>query len=497
MKKSAWILGLILFIALFLRLFRLTELFFFTMDEELIAWRAWGLFNLNRPFLIGGISPLQVHLPPYFYYLASILLLPFKFNPVGWGIFGAIIGTLTVYALYRLTLKLFDQSTAILAALFQAVSFTAVAFDRHFWPMSFNPLLTVLSIWLLTKISKKSLWPYFTLSLVLLLALSADPSNLSLVLALLAYFIIRRRQINIISVFLSVSGLILFFFTPLFLFDIRHGWQNFGGISRLFQTAAQHQFSVNSLRSGLLLLPQTLVRFWYSAQTNLIEIYSYCWPYAKARLQLPWLMVLAALLVIAWFIFHYRRSKQSAIKLINFLLIFYAFGLTLFAGLGFSLFDHYLTGLLPIFALISAVVLKQLPKLMRIILLLFFLIANLWQIVHMVNPYGLKYKQALVGWANGQLSGQPFALDSVSKCHRENGLRYLFEISGNSPAISFMDANFSWLYKSLPSLIVPDRVLLITDKVLNQNLPIVSQTGFGEFHTYILDNSSKQYKLNY
>lgn len=497
MKKSVWILGLVLLIALFLRVFRLTELFHFTMDEELIAWRAWGLFKLNRPFLIGGISPLQVHLPPYFYYLASILLLLFKFKPVGWGIFGAIIGILTIYALYRLTVKLFDQSTAIFAALFQAVSFTAVVFDRHFWPLNLNPLLTILSLILIIKVSSKKIWPYFGLGLVLLLALSADPSNLALALSILAVFIINRKKFNLKHTLLGLTGLACLFFSPLLIFDLRHHWQNFSGITRLFQTAVGHQFNFNSLFSGLLLLPKTLARFWFSPQNNLIEIYSYCWPYAKSRLQLPWLMVLAALLVIVWFIFHHRRSKQSAIQLINFLLIFYAFGLTLFAGLGFSLFDHYLTGLLPIFALISAVVLKQLPKLPRIILLLFFLIANLWQIVHMVNPYGLKYKQALVSWANGQLSGQPFALDSVSKCHRENGLRYLFEISGNSPSLSFMDPNFSWLYQNPPSLIIPEKVLLVTDKVLNQNLPIVSQASFGKFNTYILDNSSKQYKLNY
>ncbi len=236
MKKSVWLLVMVLFIALFLRLFRLTELFQFTMDEELIAWRAWGLFNLNRPFLIGGISPLQVHLPPYFYYLMALLLWPYNFNPVGWGLSAAIVAVATIFCLYLLTKKLFDQKTALLAVVFQTFSFTAVFFDRHFWPMSLSPLLTILSLWFLTKLSKQKFWPYLGLALVLLLALSADPSNISLALALLAYFIFKRKKLNLNHSFLAVFILLVLFLTPLFLFDLRHEWQNFGGIARLWQT---------------------------------------------------------------------------------------------------------------------------------------------------------------------------------------------------------------------------------------------------------------------
>ena len=77
MKQINWRLWLILGLALILRWWHLEDWFHFTMDEELIAWRAWGLFELKRPFLIGGISPLQIHLPPYFYYFSALLLWPF------------------------------------------------------------------------------------------------------------------------------------------------------------------------------------------------------------------------------------------------------------------------------------------------------------------------------------------------------------------------------------------------------------------------------------
>lgn len=480
MKKSVWLLGIILFIALFLRLFRLTELFHFTMDEELIAWRAWGLFKLHRSFLIGGISPLQIHLPPYFYYLMTLLIWPFNFNPVGWGLSGAIVGGLTIYALYCLTLKLFDRQTAITAVIFQTFSFTAVFFDRHFWPMSLSPLLTVLSLFTLTKIPSKTFWPYLFLALILLLALSADPSNLSLALAMLLYFLIRRRQINWRFACLSVLGLSLFFLAPLFLFDLRHDWQNFSGLTRLWQTASGHQFELNSLFSGLLLLPKTLARFWYSPQTSLIEVYSYCFPYAEARQSFSWLL-LPAIGVLAWFMVKLKNLG------INLLLVSFLIGLTMFGSLGFSLFDHYLTGLLPVFALITAVAIHRLPKLLAWLLILFFIVINLFQISRVTNPYGLKFKQELVIWANQRLAGRPYALDSISKCHRENGLRYLFELSGNPPTQSFMDTNFSWLYREPPAAAISGIKLLVADKPIIADQPIISQQQFGALNAYLLN----------
>lgn len=458
MKKIGRWLILILLIGLFLRLFRLTELFHFTMDEELIAWRAYGLFKLDRPFLIGGISPLQVHLPPYFYYLMALLIWPFNFNPIGWGISGALVGAATIVVLFFFTQKLFDQKTALIAAILQTFSFTAVFFDRHFWPMSLSPLLIILSLYLLSRLDKKSLRSYLGLSAILLLALSADPSNLTLALASLVWFIVRRRVINLKFTLIALSILLIGFFTPLFLFDIRHQWQNFGGASRLFQTAAGHQFELNHLFSGLMLLPKTLSRFWFSAQTNLIELYSYCSQYALARQNIAWGLLIPAIGAITWFMFKVRNLG------LNLLLGAYVVGVTLFGVLGFSLFDHYLTGLLPIFALITAVIIRRLPKILSWLLLGIFIWANLLQISRVSNPYGLKFKQELVSWVNQQLQGQPYNLESVSKCHRENGLRYLFELSGNPPQQSFMDPNFSWLY---PPLIQhkPEKILTITDKL--------------------------------
>ncbi len=483
-KKTKLVLIGILLVALTLRLFKLESLFFFTMDESLIAFRALGLFKYGRPFLIGGGSPLQVHLPPYFYYLASILLFPFNFNPVGWGVFASLFGSLTVYLIFQLTKKLFNQSTALIASALYATSFTTVFFDRHFWPLSLNPLYTILSLLLLVKLDKKTLWPYLALVGTLVMAFTSDPSNLPLILTILAYLLTQLKTLSKPKIITSSLSAFFLFFTPLVLFDLRHNWVNFSGITKLFEKTSNLAFNWPRLVDAFLLLPRSLVRFWYSPQTNLVELHSYCIPYANARQHnLPLLLILLAIGLVIWFI---KTAKHQFLK---HLLIFYLFGITLFGALGYSIFDHYFTGLLPIFAIITAYFLSKLPKKFKIVALVSLIGLNLYQILKASNPYGLNHKKELINWSLDKLNNQPWQLDSISKCHQENGLRYLFELTNNPPVKSFMDPNFSWLYQIPPVEQQPSTTLLITDKPFSFQNHVLHHRVFGAMNAYIYQAS--------
>ena len=457
------------------------------MDEALIAFRALGLFKYKRPFLIGGISPLQVHLPPHFYYLASIFLAVFNFNPLGWGIWGALLGGLTITSLYFFVRKISNQKTAIISSLLYSISFTAVFFDRHFWPLSFNPLLTIIILFLLTKLNKKTIKYYFLLFFCLAFIITADPSNIPLILTSLFFLIknLKKIKLKLAAISFSVVGLI--FLTPLLLFDLRHNWQNIKGIKRLFNTATISHFSLQKFIDFLLLVPRAMARFFYSPQTDIFQLHSYCIPFASARqYNLPIILITVSIAISIWFLF---SAKKLIEKTISYLILFYIFGITLFGALGFSIFDHYLTGLLPIFAFIFAKLLTKLPKSISIIFLTIFISINLYQISQAKNPYGLKYKQELVTWANKNLKNQEFSLESVSKCHKENGLRYLFELTDNPPKQSFMDPNFAWLYSQSPSEKMSNKILLVTDKPLKSSLTVLNQKKFGAMNAYILENT--------
>lgn len=282
---------------------------------------------------------------------------------------------------------------------------------------------------------------------------------------------------------------------PLLLFDLRHNWVNILGVKKLLTNTVAHQFSFQKILEAILLMPRTLARFWYTPQTNLIELHSYCTIHASVRQNsTPVILTILSLGVIIWFI---KQAKKPIEKTIGNLILFYVFGITLFGILGYSLFDHYLTGIIPILAFISAKLLTKLKPIISTFLILAFISLNLFQVSKANNSYGLELKNNLVSWAISQLEGEDYVLDSISKCHKENGLRYLLELTDNPPKKSFMDPNFFWLYRHSPVEQNPDKILLVTDKVLNTTLPVLSKQTFGAMNAYILDNSRKTYIINF
>ena len=110
----------------------------------------------------------------------------------------------------------------------------------------------------------------------------------------------------------------------------------------------------------------------------------------------------------------------------------------------------------------------------------------LWQETH---------KHNLINWSLDKLEDQPYYLDSISKCHKENGLRYLFELTNHPPTKSFMDPNFAWLYQKPPSDQVPNLTLLVTDKTLNtenllqNNQSVIDSATFGAMDAYIIKSN--------
>ena len=490
-SKSFKILLAILSLGLVLRLFKLDQLFYFSMDEAYVAFRGWGLFTLKRPFLIGAAGPLQFHLPPYYFYLSALLLAPFKFNPVGWGFWSALIGTATIYLLFKLTKKAINQNTAIIASLLYTTSFTAVFFDRHYWPLNLNPFYTLITLLLLLKLNKKSIYSYLILAATLVLATSSDPSNLTLVILTLTYLFKVKTKLKpkFIKSFFTTSFVL--FFSPLLLFDLRHHWQNLASLTSFFQKTAAHQFQLNNFINALLLIPRSLVRFWYSPQTDIAKLHAYCDLFSHQRQQnLSIFLVLLSFFILFIFFKKNHNSKNKLLLTSSLLIMLYFFGISLYAFLGYPIFDHYLSGLLPIFALVTAVFISSLPDKLKPLVVVLFISLNLSQIYKANNPYGLAFKQQLVDWAITNLQDQDYALHSISKCHKENGLRYLFELTDNPPKQSFMDPNFAWLYKKPPLVTTPDLKLLVTDKPLNTDLSIISHQSFGAINAYLLTNPS-------
>ena len=93
-------LGLVLLLAAFLRLWRINSLFHFMGDEGTQSQAIWRLIHGHPPLLGPSLSIGAMHLGPLFYYLEAIPMLISGGSPVGPTVFVAMLGILAVALLF-------------------------------------------------------------------------------------------------------------------------------------------------------------------------------------------------------------------------------------------------------------------------------------------------------------------------------------------------------------------------------------------------------------
>lgn len=530
MKKRFWlVLVLIAGLALLLRLWRLEELFYFTHDEETIVWRVMPLVRDQDLFLLGGVTPFHVHLGPWFYYLSAAILALSKLNPLGWGIAAAILGAITTATIGFVATSLYNRRTGIIASLLYALSFLVIVFDRHWWPLSFNPLISLIVIYSLAKLSQRQYRFVLPLSVSVAFGIHTDPSTWALILLISVIWLkynLSTRQRKLSEVRLSrttyklslknrnlIVGLAIVAasFIPLVAFDLANSGTNIRGLTQyLAETDSTKGVSLNRFIWTLVYIPKTLGRLLVETNTELTRLYSYCDQHRWGRLEntAP-LMTLLATVILSFFLFRKKKKPIDWIITTYFITIFT--GVTIYGALfGSDLFDHYLATLFPLFLIMTAIVLNKIWQRHRFVaigLLTLFIAFNLKTLLNVSNQQGWKTKQTTVAWVKEELRDKPFALESLGTCFKYNGLRYLFTLNGLEPELSFVDPNFFWLYASPPQTKYPDTlVVFATPKELShadtaryQEFLTRTQARhrFSAIEVLIIDNSARQFAIDF
>lgn len=511
MKRNSWLLPLIalVLLSLYLRLFHLQELFYFTHDEETVVWRVMPLLRDNNMFLLGGVTPLHVHLGPWFYYLSAAILSLSQLNPLGLGVAGAIVGAITTGLLFFLGKRFFNQRVGFLAALFYSVSFLQVAFDRHWWPLVLDPIIGLASILLLAGIIRKKLYLTPWLAAILALGFHADLSTAGLLLLVSAVWLKYKLPLKHKSVLLGVA-IFAASFLPLAAFDLKNQGVNLEGINQyLTETKPEQGLSLNRFIWTLLYIPRGLSRLVAVNSPELTQSYSYCRQYSQGRLeQVPPLLVAATSGAVLYFLL--QRKRQPLAWIISSYFVLTIVGLNLYGNFFSSdLFDHYLATLFPLFFLILAIgadrLMKGSLKTVAVLAIVGAVFLNLNSLSKMSNSQGFTAKQQAVAWVVSELKGQPFALDSVDSCFRYNGTRYLFTLLGHEPDLSFVDPNFFWLYAQPPKTDYPDNLVIFIDSQdssWRQRNPeylnhLKAQNQFNGLEVLIVDNADKNFSIKF
>lgn len=497
-----------------LRIYRLSQLFHFTYDEEVFAFVGKRMWVNHHIPLIGGVTPLHVHLAPYFYWLSGLILGLFNLNPLGWGIAAALIALVTMIVLWFCVRALFNKTIATLSVIFYAFSFYQNIFDRHYWGLVFNGLLSLLTILSLKQIIQRKYRYVYLLSLVLAFGFHTDPSTIVLIITsvIILFFKahIPRGQAIVAVCLFSLS------FLPLIIFDLRHDFVNIGGINQYITEIHERKEGVihDTPISTLLFVPRALSRTLFVNQSpDLAQEYSYCPAYAVGRVnQSNAFALLITLGVLGFTLFAYFQNTKNTEKTSLFLLLVPV--VSVYFGISFyglllkgDLFDHYLSTLFPLFyVLLSFVFYKLFAKQKYILWLvvMVFVAVNLLQLQNAYHRFGFTAKEQAVQWAIDQVNNQPFSLDVIGDCFRYNGYRYLFYLFGDEPEKSYVDANFTYLYDHPPAAEQPKTLVVITnpsdfenseyfDEYHNYEKKIVERKSFGAIEVLIIDNSLLDY----
>lgn len=231
-----WLLLLILLIAAFCRLYRISDYMEFLGDQgrDVVIVRDF-LKNGNLFFIGPQTSIGNMYLGPFYYYLIAPALLLANFNPVGPAIFVALLGVATAYLIFFVTKKWFNSKAAFIAAFLYAISPIAIKYSNFSWNPNIMPFFALLFVYLMTE--KRYLWASLAFAMCL------NSHYLALLLLPVAFIIWLKNspqkylKETILAILIFLLSLI-----PQILFDLRHQGQNIKALATFF---TQRETTVN------------------------------------------------------------------------------------------------------------------------------------------------------------------------------------------------------------------------------------------------------------
>ncbi len=502
-----WPLIVLLIATFLLRIYKIEELLYFTYDESVPAFVGRRLALWGHIPLIGGVTPFNFHLAPYFYWFLAFILILGKLNPISWGVASAILAMSTTFLIFLVGTKFFNRKVGFTGAIFWSFSYLANIYDRHLWALYWGPLLSMIVLFSLYKLIKGKQNYIFLLAGALAFGIHSDPSNLVFIIFTMLVWFLYNLPFNRKTLF--ACAIILFSFLPLIIFDLRHNFANTKPVLDYIRAGNNNPgFEINKLLENTLLFPRAFSRLVYPFGGNEIaKQYSYCPNFISEKydaIPLYALLISSALILTSVFWGLKNKKEHPGYFLIGLLTLVYFLGIHLYGTiLKADIFEHYITGLFAVFLLIFARFIILVSRKVWLVAIAIFIVINFYKLTQANNSMGLLYKKQAISYTMEQVGDSPFSLDSLSTCWKYSGYRYLFTVFGREPVKSYVDPNFGYLYGTTP--IWPKHPEIVVSFVIHDFVPEkdifykryailksheISSKLFGNIEAIIIDNSS-------
>lgn len=449
-KQLVILIILILALSIFLRFYKLQDLFIFGADEEHQTTLAMTVVKDFHIIWIGvSAANLDFYLGPFWVYFTSFWLFLSKGDPLITGFVASTIGVLTTLFIFLVGKKLFSVKVGLIASLLYASLPLIVFFDRKYLTPTLIPSLSLIMLFSLyqTKYSKKW-WILFAAAYGLVFH-----THLSLIFfgLIVFYFLIRDRKTLSKKVVVISSFVFLVIISPLIAFDYFHKWSNITVPFRLLKTTNTEPLYIN-LQAHSKSLFESLGRLWYLNPGTVIsdEIPFDCsliFANATSTRTKPsfWLSI-TSLILLGWFLSRRVTWKERRYRVLALSVLVVIIPFLLFPG---GAFEYYLLGFFPLFLFLPGILLQNVKSWGEIIMVgivLSFPVLGIYTIMNTNMDFSFKIKKELISQVIRVVDDQPFELYEDGICHKYEGWRYLFSIYGKRPEKSSTDPVLGWLY---------------------------------------------------
>mgnify|MGYP001123227527 CR=1 FL=1 len=425
--KKNWLIILVLILAAFLRLYKISGYMEFLGDQGRDVLIVYRFLKKGDLMFIGPQTSIgNMYLGPWYYYLMAPALLLANFNPVGPAVMVALLGVATVWLIWFVTREWFNQKAALTASFLYAISPVVIKYSNFSWNPNIMPFFALLSIWFVWEIWQKNKYKDFPL-LAISLAIILNSHYLGLLfLPLVSFFWLlgfkknKNRKPFILYTLYSVP-IFFFLMSPLLLFDLRHDWMNFEAIQTFFTV---RQTTVN------LKIYKSIPRLWplfSQIITRLLAGKNELWGQRIA---------IGMILGIFWLVWRKRGEKRKkelkALFLICFWFLIGIIGLGVYKQ---HIYDHYFGFLFPAPFILAGFLVGELFKkklvgnFLGTIFLLFLVFLSFKENPFRYSPNNqLATSDEITDFIIQESGGQPFNLALLAKQNYDAPYHYLFTL---------------------------------------------------------------------
>lgn len=490
---SLLLTGIVL-LAAFLRLYRIQDYMTFLGDEGrdvLVAYNILhGHFTLLGPTAsIGGF-----YFGPIYYYFMAPFLLLFNYNPVGPAIMVGIIGTITVWLVYKLGSLLFNKPVGVIAAVLYAIAPVIISYSRSSWNPNPLPFFSILVLYFLYNGLKEEK-NKFLLFAGICLGIAIELHFISFVLGFIVFvyvlfFELYFRKLSLKKhIFILIKKYAIIFagfilgWLPYLGFEVRHGFVN----TRSFFAFIFHSGKISGENANFFAnVSSVFFRIFGRLVTNFPAPEQIVWKNPTITIQV-WFYATLLLGVISTGVFlvqlwHSWKKKDKSLPKKSLVFFWLLCGVLIFGIYKRQIYDYYFAFLYPLpFFLVGNLLYTFFSKNfwtkpLAIVIFSWLVYVNLLGIPFRYEPNRqLQQVETIARFVDSKTEGKPFNFALITGGNSDHAYRYFFTLWHHEP-IAIQNTIVDPKRKS-----VTDQLLVVCESIPCYPLghPLFEIAGFG------------------